>query len=132
MTRRRMLVVDDDYDIRELLRVLLEAAEFEVATCGDGKDALQLDTAEFDAILLDLNMPVIDGERLVDYWTMTDPLVLRRVIVLSSYWRHTKARPLPTFATLEKPFDHEVLLRVVSECIADSTREERPCPPYNE
>lgn len=123
----RVLVVDDDYDIRELLRVLLESSDYEVATCGDGMDAMRLDPSEYDAILLDLNMPVFDGERLVDYWTMTDPLVLRRVIVLSAYWRHTRSRAMPTFATLEKPFDHADLLRVVARCISESTREGCAC-----
>jgi len=128
---RRVLVVDDDYDIRELLRVLLEASAYEVATCGDGMDAMQLTTSEYDAILLDLNMPVFDGERLVDYWTMTDPLVLRRVIVLSAYWRHTRSREMPTFATLEKPFDHAELLRVVWRCITESPREGCSCQQQN-
>ncbi|HWW61951.1 MAG TPA: response regulator [Thermoanaerobaculia bacterium] len=122
-----MLVVDDDYDLRELLRVLLESADCEVATCGDGMDAMKLDTSAYDAILLDLNMPVFDGERLVDYWTMTDPLVLNRVIVLSAYWRHTRSNVLPTFATLEKPFDYTELLQVVDRCISESTRKGASC-----
>ncbi|HVR40438.1 MAG TPA: response regulator [Thermoanaerobaculia bacterium] len=125
--KQRALIVDDDYDIRELLRVLLEAIDLDVSTCGDGMDAMQLDTSQYDVILLDLNMPVFDGERLVDYWTMTDPLVLQRVIVLSAYWRHTKGKKLPTFATLAKPFDHEELLRVVAECIAEPEEEKCAC-----
>lgn len=60
----RVLVVDDHPANRELARLLLTAAGVEVAEAGDGEAAAILaETAAFDAILMDLNMPVLDGPR---------------------------------------------------------------------
>jgi len=115
---RKALVIDDDEHIRELLKTLLEMAGFEVDLASDGIDVLSL-RERYDVILLDLKMPVFDGERLTDYWQITDPDVLRRVIVLSGYSRASRGKDLPTFATIHKPFDHAELLRLVEACVAE-------------
>jgi CheY-like chemotaxis protein len=111
------LVIDDEADIRELLRVMLESRGFEVDVLSDGIDAVDL-KKWYDVILLDLKMPVFDGRRLTDYWQLTDPDILRRVIVLSGFDRLTMDRDLPTFARLAKPFDYRTLMKVVDECTA--------------
>jgi len=57
-----VLVIDDDRDHRELLRVLLDAEGFHVITARDGSDALgKLEHSRPAAIVLDLMMPVLDG-----------------------------------------------------------------------
>ena len=110
------LVIDDDADIRALLATMLESIAFVVDTFEDGIAALQL-KKRYDVILLDLNMPVFDGEQLTGYWVLTDPGVLRRVIVLSGYSGYTRGRSLPsTFASLPKPIDYRELLRLVEDC----------------
>jgi DNA-binding NtrC family response regulator len=114
---RRALVIDDDEHIRELLQALLESAGFEVDMLADGIDAVSL-KKEYRVILLDLRMPIFDGQRLTDYWQLTDPDVLRRVIVLSGYSRATPTQNLGTFAMVAKPFDYGELLRVVEACFA--------------
>ena len=61
---RRILVVDDEPSIRELLRAYLEADGFEVAVAGTGADALHQslrDTASPDLVLLDVGLPDLDG-----------------------------------------------------------------------
>ena len=112
---KTVLIIDDSGDIREVLQTLLEASGFQVDTLSDGIQALELEK-RYDVILLDLKMPVFDGERLTDYWQLTDPTVLNRVIVLSGYSGFTSGRKLPTFATIQKPFDHQELLRIVTAC----------------
>src|ERR1700704_1355475 len=58
----RVLVVDDEQDIRELLRTLLERAGYEVAEAADGGEALrQLYSTPPDAVILDVSMPKMDG-----------------------------------------------------------------------
>lgn len=60
--RKRILIADDDPDLRELLKMDLDGQGYEVLTAADGKDALQLALAEkLDLILLDVMMPYIDG-----------------------------------------------------------------------
>jgi two-component system response regulator CpxR len=111
------LVIDDDADIREVLRVMLESGGFQVDTLSDGIDAVDL-KKWYDVILLDLKMPVFDGQRLTDYWQLTAPDILRRVIVLSGYSRLKMDQEPTTFARLEKPFDYRTVMKVVDECIA--------------
>jgi DNA-binding response OmpR family regulator len=58
----RVLVVDDQEDIREMARLVLQDAGFDVATAPSGEEALRLARAAlFDLVLLDINMPGLDG-----------------------------------------------------------------------
>lgn len=60
--RANLLLVDDDPAMRDILRRILERAEFEVATAGDGEAALkQIHKQVPDMVLMDLEMPVMDG-----------------------------------------------------------------------
>jgi CheY-like chemotaxis protein len=111
------LVVDDDPFIAELLQVLLESHGYDVEVARDGIDVVELKRI-YDVILLDLKMPVFDGERLTAYWKLTQPEVLKRVIVLSGYSRHTATDSLPAFDVVSKPFDPLVLLGVIERCVA--------------
>src|SRR5215467_5460683 len=64
-THPRILVVDDDEDIRELLKIFLEADGYQVRLAADGLEAWQhLENGSGPAlILLDLMMPRMDGEQ---------------------------------------------------------------------
>lgn len=116
VTRRpTLLVVDDDPDIRCVVAVLFEALGYEVDTIADGIEALD-GKGRHDVTLLDLNMPVFDGEKLADYWLLTDPGRLRRVILLSGHSRYTQGRAVPCFARMPKPFVPEELVAVVERC----------------
>ena len=114
--RPHLLIIDDDADIRDVVTLLFEHRGFDVDALADGIDAVQL-PKEYDVILLDLNMPVFDGERLADYWSLTDPARLNRVIVLSGYSRFARGRNIPAFATVRKPFDTKELVEVVERCV---------------
>ena len=62
MNRRKVLVVDDDSGMREVLESILVAENVEVCTAVDGKDAVQKTLAlKPDLILLDINMPKLNG-----------------------------------------------------------------------
>jgi CheY-like chemotaxis protein len=112
---KRALVIDDDEHIRELLQVLLESAGFTVKTLRDGIDAVVL-TENYQVILLDMKMPIFDAPRLTDYWRLTDPTIMKRVILLSGYSRMASDRDLGTFASIAKPFDYVELLKAVDAC----------------
>jgi CheY-like chemotaxis protein len=96
---------------------MLESGGFQVDELSDGIHAVDLQKW-YDVILLDWKMPVFDGHRLTDYWRLTDPDILRRVIVLSGYSRLAVDQELRTFARLEKPFDYRTVMKVVDECIS--------------
>jgi DNA-binding response OmpR family regulator len=62
MKRARVLVVDDDPDIRGLLRELLERAGYEVVEGATGREGLRaLYSSAPDLVLLDVSMPEMDG-----------------------------------------------------------------------
>jgi CheY-like chemotaxis protein len=113
---KRALVIDDDDHIRELLQALLETAGYKVDLMRDGIDAVDMKEHEYAVILLDMKMPIFDGERLTDYWKLTNPSVLRRVILLSGYSRLSARRDFGTFAVIQKPFEYRELLTAVEEC----------------
>jgi CheY-like chemotaxis protein len=59
---KKILVVDDEANIRELFREELEDMGYEVTTVGDGSEALSLlDRTLFDLVTLDMRMPDMDG-----------------------------------------------------------------------
>ena len=61
-TMQKILVVEDDFDIQELLQNFLQEAGYEVTTAKDGIDAIAVfSDKEFDLILLDIMLPKIDG-----------------------------------------------------------------------
>jgi len=112
--KRLALVIDDDEEMRELISVLLESLDFEVDMVTDGIHAIEL-TKDYDVIVLDMKMPVFDGARLADYWRLTVPDVLRRVIVLSGYSRTTTPHA-EAYAVLSKPINHYEFIKIVEEC----------------
>ena len=114
---KRALVIDDDDHIRELLQALLETAGYHVDLMRDGIDAVDVKEHEYAVILLDMKMPIFDGARLTDYWKLTNPSVLRRVILLSGYSRLSADRDFGTFAVITKPFDYRELLDAVDACL---------------
>ncbi len=62
MDQKKILLVDDEPDFVELIKKRLELNNYEVTTAANGKEALsKLEAGQFDAVLLDIMMPEIDG-----------------------------------------------------------------------
>ena len=62
MASKRILVVDDDSYVREATEEILRRKQYDVDTATDGKAALaKLDDADYDLILSDIKMPVMNG-----------------------------------------------------------------------
>ena len=59
---QRILVVEDDLDIQELLKNFLQEAGYDIVLASDGVEALStFSAAQFDLVLLDVMLPKIDG-----------------------------------------------------------------------
>jgi two-component system, chemotaxis family, chemotaxis protein CheY len=111
-----ILIVEDDADIREVMKIFLEADGYEVNVAADGLDALEQLKAGLspDLILLDLMMPRLDGEQFVKQlrasrFANNVPVVL--VSGCSSAER--KAIELNAAYCLKKPVEAEQLLMTV-------------------
>ncbi len=113
----RVLVVDDDEVIRQLIAVNLMLEGFEVATAVDGRDCLERVTeVEPDVITLDVMMPRLDG------WVTAaqlrrNPLTagIKVVLITARAQEEDKARGLEigVDAYVTKPFDPAEMIRVV-------------------
>jgi DNA-binding response OmpR family regulator len=111
----RILVVDDEADIRELLRELLGRAGHEVVEAADGSEALKLFYSEQpDFVILDVQMPILDGwETLSRIREVSDVPVL---MLTARAEELDKVRGLRAGADdyLTKPFGRQELLARVS------------------
>ena len=118
MTRQnhRILVVEDDDDIRDTLREVLIAEGYEVDVAKDGLDAYsKLQAGEHASlVLLDMMMPRMDGETFLTTLKRHPELADVRVIVLSgNALARDRAEELAAAACLVKPFELDDLLGVV-------------------
>jgi two-component system, chemotaxis family, chemotaxis protein CheY len=84
----RVLIVDDSPAMRVFVRRVIELSGFELAACfeaSNGQEALDLLSAEWvDAILTDINMPAMDGERFLEALQNSDLLRNIPAIVIST------------------------------------------------
>ena len=112
-----ILLVEDDEDLREALRDLLEDEGFEVWTAGNGREALECLRLRGGpcVIFLDLMMPIMNGwefyaEKARDPGLRTVPVV----VCTADAQAEKKARDLGADACLPKPIEAHDLLRVAN------------------
>ena len=122
--KKRILVVDDDPDLVDLLTLLLRA-DYEVVSALDGAEALARIRAEhFDAVVLDLVIPLVDGallKRTMDVLGSHVP-----VIILSATTDvASTARDLGAAGHLRKPFDPEDVTTTVARVVGAGREQPR-------
>jgi CheY-like chemotaxis protein len=116
----RLLLVDDEQSIRESLRKLPQAEEYDVVLAVDGKeavDAFRGDPTHIDLVLIDLNMPVRNGWASVDRLLDVNPRLPIIVLTGMSHQREL-AEASEVSALVEKPIDVPALLRLIRELLA--------------
>ena len=115
MPALRILVVDDDKDTRDGMRVLLELEGHAVTEAPDGATALALATTVHpEMIFLDIGLPAIDGFDVAA--RLREAGVKAFIVALTGYGRDqdfARARTLGFDAYLTKPADVDELLRVI-------------------
>lgn len=122
----RILVVDDTHDIRELIAKLLQRKGFDVTTAAGGKQGIaQASTDQPDLILMDLNMPEIDG------WEATRAIreegITTPVIALTAHQipdDHDRAIEAGFTAFRTKPLQMDELLSLIEELLITPNAEE--------
>ena len=107
---RRVLVVDDDYDLAQLLREVLTYDNCEVDIATNGMEAMdRLRTGEYDAVICDLMMPRVDGEVLYNDVVRQYPFLANRFIFVTG--QASRKAGFSDFVErtgnylIEKPFD---------------------------
>lgn len=125
MTRplERILHVDDDPDIQEIVRLALETmGDFNVETCGSGREALGRAAAfKPDLMLLDVIMPDVDGLELLEQLRALPGFAEVPVMFMTSAAETADVGAYRRAGALEvimKPFDHVTLADTIRECWA--------------
>jgi two-component system nitrogen regulation response regulator GlnG len=117
--KSRILVVDDERDMRWLLAEVLRAQGFEVATAEDGQGALERVQVEAPAaVILDLRMPGLDGMETLTKLKAIAPQV--PVIMLTAYGNipaAVQAMRLGAYDYLSKPFHNDDIVLTVGRAL---------------
>jgi len=110
----KILIVDDDPHIRELVRVFLHAEGFEVIEAADGVEALtRLDSAKVDLAIIDIMMPKMDGWALCQELKTTFDMPVLMLTAKGETSQKLKGFQLGTDDYLVKPFEPlEMVARV--------------------
>jgi two-component system nitrogen regulation response regulator NtrX len=127
MTAARILVVDDEADIRGLLKEILTEEGYEVEVAADATEARTARaTRTFDLVLLDIWMPDTDGITLLREWSVSDGYHCP-VVMMSGHGTvetAVEATRLGAFDFVEKPLSLTKLLRTVERAL-DAGRRKR-------
>lgn len=122
--KARLLVAEDDEDLRDLLQDDLEAAGFEVAVAIDGRGAMaqiERESEHIDLLVTDVHMPGLSGDRLLAKMRELRPEA--PVIVITAFGSVEQAVGMVkagAFQYLTKPFETEELLRVIGQALETS------------
>lgn len=114
-----ILLVDDQEDGRELLREVLQQRGFVVAEAENGKTALERmrSMPSPDIVILDLNMPVMSGQELLDVMKADASLAELPVLVFTGNLASKIPLEKPVVCQLWKPCTVARLLASVDECL---------------
>ena len=118
MMSRRIVVIDDDADLRNALSVMLRLDGHEVTGFSDATEAIsQIEGGlPVDVILLDLMMPIMSGWEFCSYRDQSPLLKKVPVIVITA--RQSVVAPIGVSEILLKPFDPEVLEEAIGRVLA--------------
>ena len=118
LSERRILIVEDDEDIRKTLASILSGEGFHVDVCADGRAALAaLGTSRApDLIILDLRMPTMDGWQFRVQQRNDPSLALIPVIAISAD-ASPQAAAVDAAAYLRKPFDYSALMATIDRVL---------------
>ena len=112
---RRILIVDDEPSVRDVMATVLLDAGYSVQTAADGHIALQIiDAAPPDLIITDVMMPHLDGWALLDHAHQRNPSLPVILMSAGDWIRGRRPLSIPDHAVfLAKPFAVEELLELV-------------------
>ena len=132
MTNSKIMIVDDDPDLRQALRLRLRANHFDTVHAVDGYSAIAMAYKEHpNLIILDLGLPAGDGFVVLDRLQRDDKLSTIPVIVLTARdAQSSEQRALQSGAAafFQKPVDNAELLEVIRATLPGASAAETALP----
>lgn len=124
----RVLVVDDNDDVRQSLKILLERAGYEVVVAPNGTRAIASQRERMaDVLITDILMPEGDGLETIQWFRQKFPAV--KIIAMSGGGERLKGEQYLSTAgiagadaLLRKPFEMDVLLKTLGDVLASKTQ----------
>ena len=117
--REKVLVVDDEEAVRNLLQRILEEAGYQVTTAADGREALyKVSLEEAEVVLMDIKMPEMSGMEVLSKLTADSPDVC--VIMVTSVANidtAVEALKIGAYDYINKPFDRDDVKQKVGKAI---------------
>ncbi|HUS65391.1 MAG TPA: sigma-54 dependent transcriptional regulator [Kofleriaceae bacterium] len=126
----RILVADDEPNLRRVLTAILRREGYDVLQAADGSEAIDLLSEPVDVVITDLKMPRVDGMEVLRHASAQLPNV--PVIMITAFGtvdNAVAAVKAGAFDYLEKPFEQEQIRQIVNKAVAQSTlsrKEARP------
>ncbi|HNQ17886.1 MAG TPA: sigma-54 dependent transcriptional regulator [Smithellaceae bacterium] len=122
----KILIVDDELNMRLVLTAMLKKEGYEIASAADGSEALSiLKSGPIDAVITDLKMPNVDGMELLDHMNDKHPAI--PVIIITAHGTVATAVEALKKGALDyitKPFDLDELKNVISKAMKTRTLKE--------
>jgi len=121
---KRILVVEDQEDNRRIIRDLLMSAGYELIEAADGETGVRLaETERPDLILMDIQLPVLDGYEATRRIKQNPELRAIPIVVVTSYalsGDDVKAMQAGSDAYVAKPFSPRELLATIRKFLGDA------------
>jgi len=121
MERKKILVVDDEIDLVDMLTIRLEANDYEVFVAHDGQDGLdKARTLKPDLIILDLMLPKVDGYKVCRMLKFDEKYKQIPIILFTARAQEADVKlgmEVGADAYLTKPFEPEILLSKIAELL---------------
>lgn len=121
--RRNVLVVEDDAAIRGLIKFLVQRENWTAEEVSDGAEALvKIRKRDYDVIVLDLMLPGVSGEAILDEVRRSRPSALCRIVIVTASPSFVqKLDTAGVGAILVKPFDINQLVAALRACTPADT-----------
>ena len=118
---QKILVVEDDLDIQELLKNFLQEGGYEVSLANDGVEALSIFSAsQFDLVLLDVMLPKIDGFAVCEFIRKQSQVPIIMLTALSGEEEQIRGLDLQVDDYITKPFSLPILIRKIAAVLRRS------------
>lgn len=121
MPKKKILLVDDEMQLAEVVKMRLEANGYDVLTAYDGKDAFdKARTQKPDLIILDLMLPKIDGYKVCRMLKFDDKFKSIPIILFTARAQDSDValgKEVGADAYITKPFEPEILLSKIKELL---------------